>query len=68
MWLLDPYNADGHDGLVKRGDDGSLKILNDETVEVLCRQAVCQAKAGADIVAPSDMMDGRCGGDSGGTG
>jgi porphobilinogen synthase len=52
---LDPYNADGHDGLV--GDGGS--ILNDETVDALRRQALCHAKAGADIVAPSDMMDGR---------
>lgn len=53
---LDPYNTDGHDGLVVNGE-----ILNDETVAVLCRQAVCQADAGADIVAPSDMMDGRVG-------
>jgi porphobilinogen synthase len=53
---LDPYNLDGHDGLVENGE-----ILNDETVEVLCRQAVTQAEAGADIVAPSDMMDGRVG-------
>lgn len=52
---LDPYNSDGHDGLVS--EDG--RILNDETVEVLCRQAICHARAGADIVAPSDMMDGR---------
>lgn len=52
---LDPYNSDGHDGLVS--DDG--RILNDETVAVLCKQAVCHAQAGADIVAPSDMMDGR---------
>ncbi len=52
---LDPYNSDGHDGLV--AEDG--RILNDETVAVLCRQALCHAKAGADIVAPSDMMDGR---------
>lgn len=52
---LDPYNADGHDGLV----DPDGRILNDETVEVLCRQALCHAEAGADIVAPSDMMDGR---------
>lgn len=51
---LDPYNSDGHDGLVENG-----VILNDQTIEVLCRQAVCQAEAGADIVAPSDMMDGR---------
>ena len=52
---LDPYNSDGHDGLV--APDG--QILNDETVAVLCRQALCHAHAGADIVAPSDMMDGR---------
>lgn len=51
---LDPYNADGHDGLVRGG-----RVLNDATVEVLCRQALVQAAAGADIVAPSDMMDGR---------
>lgn len=55
---LDPYNSDGHDGIVVR-DGGGLKILNDETVEVLCRQALCHARAGADIVSPSDMMDGR---------
>ena len=53
---LDPYNSDGHDGILTNG-----VILNDETVEVLCRQAVCQAQAGADIIAPSDMMDGRVG-------
>jgi porphobilinogen synthase len=53
---LDPYNSDGHDGVVKNG-----RIDNDETVVVLCKQAVCQARAGADIVAPSDMMDGRIG-------
>jgi len=58
---LDPYSSDGHDGIVMRGDHGELKILNDETVEVLCEQAICHAKAGADIVAPSDMMDGRVG-------
>ena len=52
---LDPYNSDGHDGLV--AEDG--RILNDETVDVLCEQALCHARAGADIVAPSDMMDGR---------
>ncbi|HNS96963.1 MAG TPA: porphobilinogen synthase [Polyangiaceae bacterium] len=51
---LDPYSSDGHDGIVQGG-----KILNDETVEVLCKQALCQAQAGADIIAPSDMMDGR---------
>lgn len=53
---LDPYNTDGHDGLVVDGE-----IVNDATVAVLCRQAICQADAGADIVAPSDMMDGRVG-------
>ena len=56
---LDPYNSDGHDGLVRRNERGELIILNDETVEVLCKQALCHARAGADIVAPSDMMDGR---------
>ena len=54
---LDPYSSDGHDGIV--APDG--RILNDETVEVLCLQALCQARAGADIIAPSDMMDGRVG-------
>jgi porphobilinogen synthase len=54
---LDPYNADGHDGLV--APDG--RILNDETVAVLARQALAHAQAGADLVAPSDMMDGRVG-------
>lgn len=58
---LDPYSSDGHDGLVARTCGGELKILNDETVEILCRQALCHARAGADIVAPSDMMDGRVG-------
>lgn len=53
---LDPYTSHGHDGLM-RGD----RILNDETVEVLCRQALAQADAGVDVVAPSDMMDGRIG-------
>ena len=56
---LDPYNADGHDGLVEKQADGSLVILNDETVDILCQQALCHAAAGADIVSPSDMMDGR---------
>lgn len=51
---LDPYNSDGHDGLVKDGI-----ILNDETVHLLCQQALMLARAGADFVAPSDMMDGR---------
>ena len=58
---LDPYNSDGHDGLVQRNERGELVILNDETVEILCQQALCHARAGADIVAPSDMMDGRVG-------
>lgn len=58
---LDPYNSDGHDGIVERGDNGELQILNDETVEILCKQAICHAEAGADIVSPSDMMDGRVG-------
>ena len=51
---LDPYSSDGHDGIVKDG-----KILNDESVEVLVKMAVAQARAGADIIGPSDMMDGR---------
>jgi porphobilinogen synthase len=51
---LDPYTTHGHDGLVMDGE-----VLNDETVEVLTKQAVVQAQAGADIIAPSDMMDGR---------
>ncbi len=53
---LDPYTSHGHDGLMRDG-----RILNDETVEVLVRQALVQAEAGCDIVAPSDMMDGRVG-------
>jgi porphobilinogen synthase len=56
---LDPYNSDGHDGIVKSLPNGQMDVLNDETVEILCRQALCHARAGADIVAPSDMMDGR---------
>jgi porphobilinogen synthase len=54
---LDPYTAHGHDGIV----DGHGKILNDETVKALVDQALVQAAAGADIIAPSDMMDGRIG-------
>ena len=54
---LDPYSCDGHDGIVS--DEGV--VLNDETVEILCRQAVAQARAGADLIGPSDMMDGRVG-------
>ena len=53
---MDPYSSDGHDGIVENG-----QILNDETLEVLGRMAVAQAQAGADIVGPSDMMDGRVG-------
>ncbi|PRP97536.1 Delta-aminolevulinic acid dehydratase [Enhygromyxa salina] len=52
---LDPYSSEGHDGLV--APDG--RVLNDETVEVLVKQALSQARAGADIISPSDMMDGR---------
>ncbi len=54
---LDPYSTEGHDGIVSA--DG--RVLNDETVEVLVQQALCQAAAGADIISPSDMMDGRVG-------
>ena len=53
---LDPYNVNGHDGLVQDG-----VILNDETVECLVKMALAQADAGADILGPSDMMDGRIG-------
>lgn len=53
---MDPYSSDGHDGIVENGE-----ILNDETLDVLGRMAVAQAQAGADIVGPSDMMDGRVG-------
>ncbi|MGH6729153.1 MAG: porphobilinogen synthase [Sphingomicrobium sp.] len=52
---LDPYTAHGHDGLT----DEAGNVINDDTVEILARQALVQAEAGADIVAPSDMMDGR---------
>jgi len=59
---LDPYNSDGHDGLVETDSKtGDLRILNDETVAVLCQQALCHARAGADVISPSDMMDGRVG-------
>ena len=51
---LDPFTDHGHDGLLANGE-----IVNDATVRVLCEQAVCQANAGCDIIAPSDMMDGR---------
>lgn len=51
---MDPYSSDGHDGIVESGE-----ILNDETLEVLGKMALTQARAGADIIGPSDMMDGR---------
>ena len=53
---LDPYTSHGQDGLVRNGI-----VVNDETVEVLCKQSVVQARAGCDVIAPSDMMDGRVG-------
>ncbi|MFD2033673.1 porphobilinogen synthase [Belliella marina] len=53
---MDPYSSDGHDGLVENG-----KILNDETLEILGKMSLAQAQAGADILGPSDMMDGRVG-------
>jgi porphobilinogen synthase len=53
---LDPYTTHGHDGLVRDG-----YVVNDETIEVLCKQALVQAQAGCDVIAPSDMMDGRVG-------
>ncbi|RQP15474.1 MAG: porphobilinogen synthase [Parapedobacter sp.] len=53
---MDPYSSDGHDGIVENGE-----ILNDETLEILGKMAVTHAQAGADIIAPSDMMDGRIG-------
>ena len=53
---LDPYTSHGHDGLLKDG-----KILNDETIEILVKQSLLQAQMGCDVIAPSDMMDGRVG-------
>ena len=53
---LDPYTSHGQDGLVRNG-----YVVNDETLEMLCKQAVVQAQAGCDVIAPSDMMDGRIG-------
>ncbi len=53
---MDPYSSDGHDGIVENGE-----ILNDETLDVLAKMALAHAHAGADIIAPSDMMDGRIG-------
>ena len=53
---LDPYTSHGHDGIIING-----KIDNDETIKVLVKQALLQARMGCDIIAPSDMMDGRVG-------
>ena len=53
---LDPFTSHGHDGLLRDGH-----IVNDETIEVLCKQTLVQAKAGCNVIAPSDMMDGRIG-------
>jgi porphobilinogen synthase len=53
---MDPYSSDGHDGLVQNG-----QILNDETLPILAKMTLAQAQAGADIIGPSDMMDGRVG-------
>jgi len=53
---LDPFNSDGHDGLLEDN-----RILNDETVDLLCKQSLIQAESGCHIIAPSDMMDGRVG-------
>lgn len=53
---MDPYSSDGHDGLVKNG-----QVVNDDTLPILARMAIAQADAGADILGPSDMMDGRVG-------
>ena len=53
---LDPYTSHGHDGIIKK-----KKVLNDETLEILSKQAVLQAQMGCDVIAPSDMMDGRIG-------
>jgi len=55
---MDPYSSDGHDGLV---DESTGEIKNDETLEILAKMAISQAKAGSDIIGPSDMMDGRIG-------
>ena len=53
---LDPFNLDGHDGIEVNGE-----ILNDETIDILCKQSIIQAEAGCHVIAPSDMMDGRVG-------
>ena len=53
---LDPYTSHGHDGLIENGE-----VVNDPTLDILCQQSVVQAEAGCDVIAPSDMMDGRVG-------
>ena len=58
---LDPYTSHGQDGILGTQGDDAGYVLNDITVDVLTQQALCHAKAGADVVAPSDMMDGRIG-------
>lgn len=58
---LDPYSTYGQDGIVRELEDGGIEVLNDETVEALVKQALSHARAGADIISPSDMMDGRIG-------
>ena len=57
---LDPYTTHGQDGLIDPSDPRAY-VMNDETLEALAKQALCHARAGADVVAPSDMMDGRIG-------
>ena len=54
--ILDPYTSHGHDGLLKSG-----YVLNDETIEILIKQSLLQSEMGCDVIAPSDMMDGRIG-------
>ena len=53
---LDPYTSHGHDGIIKKNE-----ILNDETIKILIEQSLLQAEMGSDVIAPSDMMDGRIG-------
>ena len=53
---LDPYTSHGHDGILR-----NKRILNDETIEILIQQSLLQAQMGSDVIAPSDMMDGRIG-------
>jgi porphobilinogen synthase len=56
---LDPYSSDGHDGIVDDSPSSNGYVLNDQTIEILCKQALTHARAGATFVSPSDMMDGR---------